>query len=97
MAADFQQLIQDIKEKHRALVERYTTTARQLDDARRRIADLQYTVRQQESTIDRLNTQIEFLTVVNTTMPDRDDIDKSRAILTNLVREIDKCITDLTE
>lgn len=97
MAADLLQLTQSISAKHGELSRRYLAVVEERDVALSRIADLEYTVRQQAQTIERLTQQVEFLTVVNTAMPDRDDIEKSRAILSGLVREIDKCITDLTE
>ncbi|MDE7472154.1 MAG: hypothetical protein K2M68_01065, partial [Muribaculaceae bacterium] len=69
----------------------------QRDSALKRVADLEYTVKQQQNEVERLSQQVEFLTIVSTAMPDRDDIDKSRALLSGLVREIDKCINDLTD
>lgn len=97
MAADLQQLVLSIRDKHRVLAQRYDVAVEQLEASNKRIVDLEYTVKQQQQEIERLTQQVEFLTVVSTTMPDRDDIEKSRAILSGLVREIDKCIADLTE
>jgi len=97
MAADLLQLVQGLKEKHQRLFERYRDAIDQRDSALRQVADLEYTVRQQRRDIERLSQQVEFLTVVSTAMPDRDDVEKSRAMLSGLVREIDKCIKDLTE
>lgn len=97
MAADLMQIVQRLKDKHGELSRRYQEAIGQRDNALKRVADLEYTVRQQERDIERLSQQVEFLTVVSTAMPDRDDVEKSRAVLSSLVREIDKCITDLTE
>lgn len=97
MAADLQQLVLSIKDKHRVLAERYSVAIEQVEAYKKHIADLEYTVKQQQQEIERLSQQVEFMTVMNTSMPDRDDIEKSRAILSGLVREIDKCIADLTE
>ncbi len=97
MAADLMQIVQRLKEKHGELARRYVEAIGQRDSALKRVADLEYTVRQQTRDIERLSQQVEFLTVVSTVMPDRDDVEKSRAVLSSLVREIDKCITDLTE
>ncbi|MDE6802725.1 MAG: hypothetical protein K2J06_08165 [Muribaculaceae bacterium] len=67
------------------------------DDARRQVADRDATIREQQREIERLTQQVDFLTVVSTALPAPGDIEKSRAILSGLVREIDKCIKDLTE
>ena len=97
MAADIQHLVDTLKDKHQQLIERYMLACSQRDNALNRVADLEYTVKQQQNDIDRLSQQVEFLTIVSTAMPDRDDVDKSRALLSGLVREIDKCINDLTD
>ncbi|MBD5365695.1 MAG: hypothetical protein HDR82_01550 [Bacteroides sp.] len=97
MAADLQHLVETLKSKHQQLTERYLLACSQRDSALKRVADLEYTVKQQQNEVERLSQQVEFLTIVSTAMPDRDDIDKSRALLSGLVREIDKCINDLTD
>ena len=97
MAANLQQLVQSLRSKHEELARRYREATTQRDEALRQVADLEYTVKQQQRDIERLTQQVDFLTVVNTVMPDRDDIEKSRAILSGLVREIDKCIKDISE
>lgn len=97
MAADLQLIVDQLKEKTQLLAARYTETCSQRDAALRRAEDLDYTVRQQEKTIQRLSQQVEYLTIVSTIIPSRDDIETSRSMLSDLVREIDKCITDLTE
>lgn len=97
MAVDLLQLVQGLRNKHELLTRRYREITVQRDVALKQVADLEYTVRQQSLEIERLSQQVEFLTVVSTAMPDRDDVEKSRAVLSDLVREIDKCIKDLTE
>ena len=97
MAADLQHLAEALKTRHRQLTERYLSVCSQRDNALKQISDLEATVKQQQNDIERLSQQVEFLTIVSTAMPDRDDIDRSRALLSNLVREIDKCINDLTD
>lgn len=97
MAADFQQLVKSLKEKHSELIKRYLEAADARDKALRRVADLEYTTRQQERELEQLRLQVNYLTVVSTISPSPDEIEKSKALLSGLVREIDKCITDLTE
>lgn len=97
MATDFQKLVKSLKEKHNELIKRYLEAADARDQALRRVADLEYTARQQERELEQLRLQVNYLTVVSTIAPSTDEIEKSKALLSGLVREIDKCITDLTE
>ena len=45
----------------------------------------------------RLQAEVEFLKVATTISPDRADVEATRATLSRLVREIDKCITELND
>ncbi len=97
MAVDSQKLVKSLKEKHGVLIERYLKAASERDKALKLVADLEYTTRQQERELERLRQRVEYLTVVSSVALSHDDIAKSRAMLSGLVREIDKCIIDLTE
>lgn len=46
--------------------------------------------------IDDLNRQIEYLKVASVLTPNHHDVEETRAILSELVREIDKCINQLS-
>lgn len=97
MAADFQQITKNLSGISAALAQRVMEAIAQRDKALRLVADHEATIKEQARTIERLQQQVEYLTVVNTALPAPGDIEKSRAILAGLVREIDKCINDLTE
>jgi len=68
----------------------------------KQVADMQnkelvaLTNRQQQE-LNRLQQEVEYLKVVTTLNPDRKDVEKSRAFISELVREIDKCISELKE
>lgn len=97
MAADFQQITKNLTGSTAQLVERVKDIIAERDSAIKRVTDQEATIREQKRSIERLTQQVEYLTVVSTAMPVSEDIEKSRAILSGLVREIDKCIADLTE
>lgn len=97
MAADFQQISDKISGLSTQLVDRMRNIVNERDRALQLVADQEATIKEHERTIERLQQQVEYLTVVSTVMPDSEDIEKSRTILSGLVREIDKCINDLTE
>ena len=44
-----------------------------------------------------LRQRIEHLTVVTTLAPDHRDVEHTRAFLSGLLRDIDKCISELSE
>ena len=97
MPADLQQITSKLTTISSRLNERVRELIIERDDARRQVADRDATIREQQREIERLTQQVDFLTVVSTALPAPGDIEKSRAILSGLVREIDKCIKDLTE
>lgn len=97
MAADFQQITTGLTALSDGLKHRVMDVIAQRDKALQQVIDHEATIREQALTIERLRQQVEYLTVVTTALPDSADVEKSRAVLTNLVREIDKCINDLTE
>ncbi len=97
MAVALQERIDKIKVKAGLLTERYDLLrqaklaaderieelTRQLDEARREISDLQ--------------RQVEYLRFASVAVPDHRDVEKVRTFISGLVREIDSCITRLTQ
>ena len=53
-------------------------------------------VERQSREIADLRHQVEYLKVATSIAPSREAVEQSRAVLSELVREIDKCIADLT-
>ncbi len=97
MASDLQQTLQRISRKAETLVDRYNFVDEQRRKAEERVTELEATVAQLTEEISGLQDRIEYLTVVTTTFPQRENVEKSRALISRLVREIDKCIADLSE
>lgn len=97
MASDLQQTLQRISRKAETLVDRYNFVDEQRCKAEERVTELEATVAQLTEEISGLQDRIEYLTVVTTTFPQRENVEKSRALISRLVREIDKCIADLSE
>ena len=88
MAVELQQTIDRVNAKTQILLERYALIRRRRDEAEAKVAEL-------EAALTKL--QAEFLQIATTLTPSRKDVERSRALLTELVREIDKCIADLNE
>lgn len=97
MAGNLQQRLDSIRSKAQLLQSRYLMLLDEKRAADARILELQDTLERQKKEINIMQQQIEHLRVVNTLNPSRDDVERSRAILTELVRDIDKCISELTE
>lgn len=97
MAATLQQRIDSIKSKALLLTERYTELLEEKQAADAQIAELRARLQLQQREIDRMKVEIESLKVVTTLTPKREDVEQSRAFLSQLVRDIDKCIAELTE
>lgn len=95
MASDLEQTLKRIGEKSRFLSDRYKVVVGQLDEAIARIAELEKKVDKQRMTIQTLEQQLEYLTLAATVAPNRETLDQTRAMITELVRDIDRCIADL--
>lgn len=97
MAATLQQRIKSIKSKAQVLTERYAELLAEKRAAEAQIAELRNQLQRQQREMTRMRLQIENLQVVTTLAPKREDVERSRAFLSQLVRDIDKCIAELTD
>lgn len=97
MAGEFQQIIDRINAKTGLILERYTIVNRQRREALARIEELEAQLRKLQGENQKLAMEVEFLKIATTIAPDRKDVENTRAMLTELVREIDKCISELND
>ena len=97
MTDNLQQTLERLRGKSEILIERYRKLLQEKQDVDLRIKELSTLIEQQQKEIDRQQQEIEYLKVVTTLTPNRNDVEKSRAFLSELVREIDKCIQELNE
>lgn len=97
MAGNLQQRLDSLKSKMQLMIERYaklTDYARRADE---RIAEQQATIDKQAKEISQLNQKVEYLQVVSVLTPKREDVQQSREFLAELLRDIDRCINELSE
>ena len=97
MAGEFQQLIDRINAKARIVVERYALILSQRDSALERVAELERRLEEQQREISALKRDNEYLRISTTLAPSRTDVEQTRAMLSEMVREIDKCIGELND
>ena len=97
MAGELQQTLERLRNKSTLLVDRYNALCRSKADADVRIKEMSEIIERQKSELERLSSEIEYLKIATTLVPDRKEVERSRAVLSGLVREIDKCILELKE
>ncbi len=97
MGGILEKRIDRIQNKAEMLIKHYEHLRQSKIAADSKIEELLDTVESQRKEIARLNKQVEYLKVAATISPDRSDVQRSRAILTELVREIDKCISEIND
>lgn len=77
--------------------DRFNIVREQRDAAQERVAQLEKELDASRKTIEKLSQEVEFLRIATTIAPERKDVEQTRAMLSQLVREIDNCIADLKE
>ena len=97
MAEDLKQTLERLRGKTDLLTQRYRILLQEKQVADMQNNELTALINRQQQELNRLQQEVEYLKVVTTLNPDRKDVEKSRAFISELVREIDKCISELKE
>jgi peptidoglycan hydrolase CwlO-like protein len=97
MASELQQRLTRLGEKSRFITERYRVVVQQRDNAQNTIQELLKTLKEREKEVEDLKLKVNYLTMSSSIAPDNETLDKTAAIITGLVRDIDRCIADLKE
>lgn len=97
MAGELQKKIDRVNTKTQLLLDRYTILLQRRESDLAQIAELQAEIEMLRKENGRLQQENDFLKIATTIAPTRNDVNSTRELLTRLVREIDKCITDLNE
>lgn len=97
MAGSLQETIHNLKAKAGIILDRQALLTKEYNAACERIKQLEDTILTLRKEVERLSLEKEYLSIATTIAPTTADIERSRAVLSELVREIDKCITELNE
>lgn len=97
MAGNLQQRLDSLKSKTQLLVERYARMENARREAESRINELEQEIARKDRETKVLRQQLEQLQVVTTLSPAREDVERSRNFFAELLRDIDKCINELSE
>lgn len=91
------QRIAGISAKAQVLVQRYNLARRQLEDSRQTVSELTEKLADSRAIISRLESEVKYLQNSAALAPAASDVQKTRLMISELVREIDKCIRDLSD
>ncbi len=97
MPGELKQTIERVSNKAKILVERYHVLleSKRQDDAR--ILEQDAMILAQKKEIESLRQQVEYLQIATNVIPDNSQTERTRTLISTLVREIDRCINDLTQ
>lgn len=96
MADDLQQLINSLSAKSQVLTERYAVVVDQRDRALETNRQLRTALRKSQTEVEQLRARLELLSISSNMNPGSPgDISATRTMLSDLLREIDKCISEL--
>lgn len=97
MAIDLKQRLDAIGERAKLLTQRLEQERRARLEAESLVADMNRELEQSRRRVAELEQQVEYLRVVGLVDPSREDVARSRAVISELVRDIDRCIADLEQ
>jgi len=95
MALDLRQQLERVNAKTTLVVERYALMQQRLAQARAEIERLNEELRRSRQSIEAMELKIEYLSVSHTVAPTPAELESTKTLIAELVREIDRCIADL--
>lgn len=97
MASDLETTLTRLAEKSRFLTERFKVVTRQRDEALAAVEGLQKEVRDRDRQLQRMRAELEYLKVSSALAPTAESVTATRAMIRDLITEIDRCIADLND
>ncbi len=97
MAIDLQQQLERVNAKTTLVLEKYALMQQRLEQALAEIARLNDELRRSRQSIEALEMRLEYLSVSHTVASSGDELQRAKAMISELVREIDLCIADLND
>lgn len=95
MSAKIPDILDRLSGKLQLLVERHALVKAERDELQSECDDLRRKVEALTAALQQANTEIEYLRISHKIAPTEDDVLRSRILLTELVKKIDKCISQL--
>ncbi len=97
MSRDFNTQLKSLNAKMTVIAEKHHLLEQSYRAAREEIINLKAAVLARDKEIEKLRTEAEYLAVASNVGADRRNVEATRTMLADLVREIDRCIADLLE
>ncbi|MDE6654739.1 MAG: hypothetical protein K2K05_00980 [Muribaculaceae bacterium] len=97
MAFDYENTFKRIIAKTEIIEQRYLKILETLDAANARIEELERLNAAKDRELEQLKVKNEYLRMATTIAPTRDQMEGARAMISGLIRDIDRCITDLSD
>ncbi|MDE7460099.1 MAG: hypothetical protein K2M85_03325 [Paramuribaculum sp.] len=97
MSGNLKRRLDNVTAKALLLRQRHEQILAERSRLESRVAELKTLLDQRDKEISHLRQENEYLRVVHSITPSRGEVERSRAILTELMRDIDKCIADLSD
>lgn len=97
MPSDLQQQIENVRAKARVVTEKYHHLKEAYDAAKDEISTLKAEILARDEELEQLKLKVEYLSIASTVRITGDDLASTRAMVADLVREIDRCLADLKE
>lgn len=95
MAERLDKRLDSIEAKSLMVVNNYNRLREAKRRSDERVAQLLLQVEEQSREIADLRRQVEYMKVATTLAPDEEALNRSRRVISQIVREIDRCIADL--
>ena len=96
MATDLHSTINRILNKSNVLVEKYQALETEKVNAELKIKQLHEEIAVLKKELEKLRQDNEYLRMARSIAPSYEQIEESRSIISQLVRDVDKCISQLT-
>ena len=97
MAIDLRQQLERVNAKTTLVLEKYALMQKRLEPARAQIERLNAELRSSRQSIEKLELQLEYLSVSHTVASSDAELERTKTMIEELVREIDSCIADLSD
>ncbi len=95
MAKDLSEQLNRIGHKAELLITRYKTLREENRNLQSRVESLEAELESSRARIERLQTEVEHFRISSALAPDSRTAAQARAIINQIVRDIDACVADL--
>lgn len=97
MAVNLEQQLESIRAKTLVVSEKYQRLREAFEAQKVEISDLRAQLLAGKEENEKLRQKVEYLSIASTVSLTADDLSATRAMVADLVREIDRCLADLAD